>query len=147
VVKIMPTRMGERLRGRSGVLRPKLLYALLVGQLLALSLAAGCVSRKKADSQARAAFMSGRQQAAMMARQMQLQGPVVTVVGEVHNPQVRWTSDLTLAKALIAADYYGKANPTEIIIIRGGKQLPYDPSKLLSGEDVPLEPNDLIQVR
>ena len=119
----------------------------LGGLLLALGLSAGCVSRKKAQSQAHAAFLRGQQQAAMISRQTQLQGPLVTVIGAVRNPQVRWTTDLTLAKALIAADYYGQANPAEIIIIREGRQLPYDPNKLLAGEDMPLEPNDLVQVR
>src|SRR5260221_8055173 len=70
-----------------------------------------CVSKSKADARARAAFFAGQQQAAQVARQTQLQGPTVTVVGEVRNAMVRWTVDLTLAKALIAANYYGNPDP------------------------------------
>src|SRR5579883_799514 len=114
--------------------------------LLCLSLAGGCVSKKKADARAREAFLAGQRQAAMSNRQAQLQGPTVTVLGEVRNALVRWTLDLTLAKALVQAEYYGKTDPTQIVIQRDGKEIVYDPKKLLDGDDVPLQPNDVIQV-
>jgi len=119
--------------------------ALLALVLLPTSvLLAGCVSKHKADERARAAFFAGQQQATTMARQNQLTGPTVTILGEVRNAQIRWTADLTLAKAVIAADYYGRIDPTEIVIQREGKEIRCDPKKLLSGEDVQLEPNDVI---
>src|SRR5262249_28043254 len=78
-----------------------------IALLLGCSVLAGCVSKGKAQAQARAAFIAGQQQAAMVSRQTQLQGPTVTVLGEVRNSLVPWTPDLTLAKAVLAAAYYG----------------------------------------
>ncbi|HTL18852.1 MAG TPA: hypothetical protein VL793_16565 [Patescibacteria group bacterium] len=108
---------------------------------------AGCVSKSKADARARAAYIAGQQQAAMMNQQGRLQGPTVTVIGEVRNALVPWTADLTLAKAVIAADYYGQSDPVEIIIQRNGQEMPYDAKKLLGGADVQLEPNDVIELK
>ena len=72
--------------------------------LLLMVLHAGCVSKGEAEARARAAFLAGQQQAAQMTRQTQLQGgPTVTVIGEVRNSLLRWTADLTLARAVIAA--------------------------------------------
>jgi len=115
--------------------------------LISLFLVTGCVSKSKADARARAAFLAGQQQAAIINRQSQFQGPTVTVLGEVRNSLVPWTVELTLAKAVIAAEYYGKTDPTEIIIQRAGKELTYDPKELLSGQDVQLQPSDVIQLK
>src|SRR5216684_6622525 len=100
---------------------------IFVSILLWSMLLTGCVSKSKADARARAAFFAGQQQAAQITRQTQLQGPTVTVLGEVRNALVRWTVDLTLAKAVIAADYYGPTDPVEIVIQRDGKEIPCDP--------------------
>ena len=109
------------------------------------------MSKSKADARARAAFFAGQQQAAMMSRQTQSQStsfgaPTVTVLGEVRNSLVPWTVDLTLAKAVIAAEYFGRSDPVEIVIQRDGKEISYDPKKLLNGQDVQLEPNDVVQL-
>ena len=120
--------------------------ARLTMQLLCALLLGGCVSKKKAEERARAAFFAGQKQAAMFNRQTQLQGPTVTVLGEVRNALVRWTLDLTLAKALVSAEYYGRTDPGQIVIQRDGQEIVCDPKKLLSGDDVPLQPNDVIQV-
>jgi hypothetical protein len=110
-------------------------------------LVAGCVSKGTADARARAAFLAGQQQAAAVARETQRQGPTVTIVGEVRNSLVHWTADLTLAKAVVSAGFYGRTDPKEITIQRDGKEIPCDPKRLLSGEDVSLEPNDVILLR
>lgn len=110
-------------------------------------LLAGCVSKSKADVRARAAFLAGQQQAAIMARQTQLQGPTVTVIGQVRKPLLLWTADLTLAKAVIAAEYFGQGDPAEIVIQRNGHEIKCDPKKLLAGEDIQLEPSDVIELR
>jgi hypothetical protein len=115
--------------------------------LLAILLVPSCVSKSTAEARTRAAFLAGQQQAAQMAHQTQIQGPTVTLIGEVRNPTVRWTTDLTLAKAVVAAEYYGSADPTEIVIQRAGQEIHYEPKKLLSGQDVQLEPNDVILLR
>src|SRR5208283_4470576 len=83
--------------------------------LLALALG-GCVTKKAADAQARKAYLAGQQEARMQMQQYQTQGqgPCVTVNGEVHNHVVPWIQGLTLAKALLAADYYGTTDPGQI---------------------------------
>ena len=114
--------------------------------LLSVSLT-GCISKAKADAQARAAFVAGEQQAMRNMEQVKARGPSVTVVGQVRNSRVPWTEELTLAKAVLAAEYFGDKDPTEILIVRSGKAMRYDPKKLLQGEDVPLEPQDLVELR
>src|ERR1035437_11017856 len=81
--------------------RPISLCVLLLAVLLG-----GCVSKSKADARARAAFIAGQQQAVARMQQIQGQGPSVTINGEVRNRVVPWTEGLTLAKAVVAADYY-----------------------------------------
>jgi hypothetical protein len=104
----------------------------------------GCVSKSKAEAQARAAFLAGQQQA---AQQMQARGPNVTVIGDVKNNLVPWTAGLTLAQAILAADYFGQGDPKQITIVRGGEQIQVNPTQLLSGEDIPLQPRDVIEIR
>ena len=104
----------------------------------------GCTTKSSAKVQARAAYAAGQQQA--LERVLQSRNGV-TVVGTVRNPLVPWTEDLTLAKALVAADYYARGNPREIIIVRNGQPLPVDPKRLLNGEDFPLEAGDVINIR
>jgi hypothetical protein len=118
--------------------------------ILLLSLAplvTGCVSKSKAEARAKTAFLAGQRQAAMMAWQNQIRGPSVTVLGEVRNSLVPWTADLTLAKAVLAADYYGQTDPSQIVIQRHGQETAYDPKQLLSGTDVQLEPSDVIEIK
>ena len=98
----------------------------LCGALLLAAAFGGCVSKSKADAQARAAYLAGQQQAMMRMQQAQTQGqgPCVTVNGEVRNHVVPWTEGLTLAKALVAADYLGTADPGQIIIVHNGHRDP-----------------------
>jgi hypothetical protein len=110
--------------------------------LLSVALA-GCVSKAKAREQARAAFLAGQQQA---AQQLQVRGPFVTVVGPVKNTLLPWTADLTLAKGLIAAEYFGPGDPTEIVIRRSTEEIRVDAKRLLEGEDTPLLPRDVIDI-
>ena len=114
----------------------------------AASLVTGCVSKAKADAQARAAFFAGQQQALRQMQGQQLpEGPTVTVLGAVQNHLVPWTRDLTLAKALVAAGFIGTADPLEIIITRDGVEKRVDPKGLLEGQDSPLEPRDVVEVK
>src|SRR5438067_1213046 len=87
-------------------------YVLIL--LLALC---GCMTKSKAKADARAAYMAGQQQA--LERVLQSRNSV-TFLGPVRNPLVTWTADLTLAKALVTADYYSRNDPREIVIIRNG---------------------------
>ena len=65
---------------------------------------------------------------------------------EVRNRIVPWTDGLTLAKAVIAADYYGAADPGQIIIVHNGMAIRVDPKQLLTGVDIPLQPGDIVQL-
>ena len=123
------------------------LTCLCLPLLLAVALA-GCVSKSKANAQAHAAFMAGQQQAMMKMQQAQTegQGPCVTVNGEVRNHVVPWTQGLTLAKAVVAADYCGTADPGQILIVHNGIANRVDPKQLLSGVDIPLQPGDIVQL-
>jgi hypothetical protein len=112
--------------------------------LIAFALA-GCTTKAKAKAQAQAAFAAGQQQA--MIRMQQTQVPNVTVRGAVRNPLIPWTEDLTVAKAIIAADYYGAKDPKEIFVVRKGQALRVDPKQLFSGDDPPLQSGDLLDLR
>jgi hypothetical protein len=126
------------------VLRAHMLFRALVPGLLLLVLAAsGCTTKSKAKTQARTAFLLGQQ-----AFAQQQQGPVVTIVGLVRNRTIPWTEELTLAKALVAAEYQGFSDPRVIIIIRNGQQFQVNVKQLLKGrEDPPLEPGDTIEIQ
>jgi hypothetical protein len=118
---------------------------LWVTLLLALAIT-GCVTRTTADARARAAYMAGQQEAVARMQQLQTQGPSVTINGEVRNRFVPWTEGMTLAKALVEADYCGATEPAEVIIVHGGIGRRYDLKQLLKGVDVPLQPGDVVQL-
>jgi hypothetical protein len=69
------------------------------------------------------------------------------MIGPVQNPLIAWTEDLTLAEAIVAAGYVGTRDPREIIIVREGQPIRVDPEQLLHGEDVPLQPSDIVEIR
>jgi hypothetical protein len=108
----------------------------------------GCVTKKAANAQVRKAYLAGQQEARMQMQQTQTQGqgPCVTVNGEVSNHVVPWTQGLTLAKALLAANYQGASDPGQIIIVHNGLAKRVDPRQLLSGVDIPLQPGDIVQL-
>ena len=118
------------------------------GALAVCSLAFdGCTSNSKAKSEARTAFLAGQQESMMRMQQSQNQGPAVTVQGQVRNNVVPWTEELTVAKAIVAADYFGRSDPREIILVRQHTAKRIDPKILLSGEDIPVQPGDIIELR
>ena len=71
---------------------------------------------------------------------------IVTVTGEVRNSIIPWTEGLTLAKAIVAADYTAYMAPRIIRVIREGQTTEIKPSALLNREDMPLQPGDSIQL-
>jgi len=123
---------------------PARIDTVLVYLVIVALLQSGCTTKSKADAAARAAYSTGQQQATERILQSRNS---VTISGPVRNPLLPWTQDLTLAKALVASDYYGKANPREIVIVRSGQPMPVDPKQLLAGEDVPLEAGDVVRIR
>ncbi len=117
--------------------------------ILVLAVVAGCVSKSKASAEARAAYIAGQHEEMQRQTQVQAQasGPAVTILGTVRNSTIPWTPDLTLIQALAAAQYYGAADPTAIILVRAGRGTQYDPKRVLEGEDVPLQAQDMIVIR
>jgi hypothetical protein len=109
--------------------------------LTALLAASACVTKSKAQLEARKAFNSGRQKA---LAEMQ-QGPVVRILGPVRQPVLPWTEDLTLIQAIVNAGYQGP-DPRAILLIRNGEAARIDASRLLGGNDMPLQVGDIIQI-
>ena len=68
-------------------------------------LTAGCVSKAKAREDVRKAYMAGQSEA--MARMERNLGQSVIIQGQVRQSFLPWTRGLTLAKAIVAADYFG----------------------------------------
>ena len=120
------------------------------GLLVALGMAAlsyslcGCTTKAKAQADARMAYLAGQQQALM---QMQAQNPSVTVNGNVRNKIVPWTEGLTLARAIVTAEYLGTMDPREIILVHRGIASRIDPKKLLEQEGPTVQPGDIVELR
>lgn len=122
--------------------------ALTLWMLLALSLA-GCVSRSRARLQAHNAYLMGQNQALLQAQQQQQQAqvPSVTVLGPVKNEKVPWTADLTLIRAIVAADYIDRQNPKTVTVTRNGETVAINPFRLWQGlDDIPLEAGDVVKL-
>ena len=78
----------------------------------------------------------------------QMQGQLAVFVrGDVRNPVIPWSEELTLARAILAAEYVGRWDPHSINVVRGNRSKRFSPSRLLSGEDMDLEPGDVIEIR
>jgi hypothetical protein len=137
--------------------------SLLLLVLLAIPLN-GCVTKAHANAQAREAFLEGRrvgQQEALSRMQPQaqpqpqvqpLQEPTtstqsVRIVGPVRNPVLPWKAELTLGQAIIDAGYASTTDPSDIVVMRNGKAFRVDPAQLLAGQDVPLLPGDIVQIK
>lgn len=112
--------------------------------VVVLELFSGCVSSKEADRRAKQAYITGQRDA--LAKQNKTDQ--VWIVGNVLNPLIPWTEDLSLAKAIIAAAWRGSHDPSDIILIREGSQpFHFTPGQLLQGFDMPLKPGDRIELR
>ncbi len=118
----------------------KALFVFLVAVVLAT---AGCAGKAKLREQE--AFRKGQQQA--LDAQQLAQEPAVWFRGQVRHPRVPWRENLTLAQALVAAEYTGALDPTRINVIRQGQTYRVDPKRLLRGvEDPVLEPGDVVEI-
>ena len=93
-----------------------------------------------------------QQQAGIMSQQQEIihklsAEPFVTVIGDVRYSRVEWNEDLTLARAIVEAEYIGLRDPKVIILDRSGETLRIHPRNLLRGEDLYIEPGDVIEIR
>jgi ribose 5-phosphate isomerase RpiB len=102
----------------------------------------GCATQSHSQADMRAAYMAGQRDAYAA-----MQHTNIVVIGQVQTPEVQWTEGLTLAQAVVAANYAGHGNPKEITLTRQGESIPIDPKDLLHGHDVPLQPGDKIVIR
>lgn len=102
----------------------------------------GCRSREPEQDQSLIHFW--RQQA--IEQQQQMQGPQVVVLGSVRQSRILYTQGLTLAEAILRADYIGRSDPSMIRIIRNGQTISYPVERLLRGEDYPLQAGDIVQL-
>ncbi len=74
--------------------------------------------------------------------------PTVTIQGNVQYPAVVWHDEMTLARALLLAQYRGYGNPFGISITRNGRRYPINMNQFLRGQINPLlNPGDLVEVR
>ena len=127
-------------------MRKLIICNLLVG--LGAMVMTGCVAKSTAQAQARAAFMAGRNQGLSQAQPAQPpQFPAVTVLGNVKFSNVPWTVNMTVAKAIVEAEYLGAGDPTDIIVSHNGEVTNVNPARLLKGDDMPLDVGDRVEIR
>lgn len=109
--------------------------------------ATGCTNqarmRAQEQAQVQRAYLAGQNE----VLQQELKTPSVEIVGPVQNHEVPWVAGLTLAQAIATADYLDSHAPSRIIITRQGENATLDPSVLLNGAVVPLEPDDVIELQ
>ena len=103
----------------------------------------GCVSKTTAKLESQQAFIAGQQQAMMT---LQANKTMVQIRGNVRNTSIPWTEGLTVAKAIVAAEYQGAHDPKSVIIFRNGSATEIPAADLLHGQDEPLQPGDLIEL-
>ncbi len=119
--------------------------------LLAAFVMAGCTTKSTARANARAAFFEGQARALQAQAAAQTPAPApgntVAILGPVKVTVLTWTSDLTLAKTIFAAEYIPAGDPGQIILWRGGQKIPIEPSSLLNGDDVPVQPGDVVELK
>ena len=74
-------------------------------------------------------------------------GARVVVKGIVRHPVVAWSEDLTVARAIVTAEYVGARDPIVISIRRGHERFYIDPARLVLGIVDPwLEPGDVVEL-
>lgn len=113
----------------------------------AAALGTGCVSKSKAEAQARAAYFAGQQAAFMQMQEKPKRQLSVTFIGPVTRPSVNWVPGLMLSQAILNAGYTLTSDPANIVIRRNGGEIRFDPKRLLSGEDIPLEAGDVVEMQ
>lgn len=75
------------------------------------------------------------------------QRPVVWIRGDVKNGVVPWNEELTLSRAIVAAQYIGLLDPHAISVLRAGETYKVNPRDLLKLRDDPvLQPGDVVVI-
>jgi hypothetical protein len=103
-----------------------------------------CGCKSQHDKQLLQAYTAGQNQA--MAQE-QAKKTKVFINGFVKNHVIDFTPELTLAEALVKAEYNGITDPHKIIIIRNGQPLEVNPRRLLNGMENPvLQAGDVVEL-
>lgn len=109
-----------------------------------LALLAGCVSKSNARLQVSSAYFAGRAQG---LQQAQPANPaVIRFVGPVRNSTIPWTEGMTLAEAIVTAEYISSSNPKSIFVTRNGGRIFVDPRQLLRGNDFIVQAGDVVEI-
>jgi hypothetical protein len=75
------------------------------------------------------------------------QKPVIWVRGDVKNRAVPWDEEMTLSRAIVAAQYTGFSDPHAISILRAGQTYKVSARDLLKQrDDPPLQPGDVVVI-
>jgi|SRR5688572_20860797 hypothetical protein len=75
------------------------------------------------------------------------QPAVVWVRGDVRNRAVPWDEEMTLSRAVVAAQYTGFSDPHAISILRAGQTYKVSARDLLKQrDDPPLQPGDVVVI-
>jgi hypothetical protein len=108
----------------------------------------GCVTKSKARLQTQEAFLAGQRQAmAQHEAHLQSQKPHVSFRGQFKNRTIPWTEGMTLAQAILEANYLANWEPYEILLTRQGTLKRIKTKRMLSGLDNPLlESGDQIEI-
>jgi len=135
--------------GAHGVTRPthwpwSSVLACVVSAFLFAPFFCGCVTKAEANARVRAAYLAGQQSAfASMAGE----GKSVTIVGPVEYSKVPWVDGLSLAQAIVTANYTGRHNPRSITIVREGQEISVSPSDLARVHAILLQPGDRVKLQ
>ena len=75
------------------------------------------------------------------------QNPIVWIRGDVKNRAVPWDEEMTLSRAIVAAQYTGFSDPHAISILRAGQTYKVSARDLLRQRDDPaLQPGDVVVI-
>ncbi|MGA2244878.1 MAG: hypothetical protein ABSH48_07765 [Verrucomicrobiota bacterium] len=110
--------------------------------------AAGCTTKSTARLREQNAYLAGQNTVLQQHQAVgEADAPGVTIVGLVQHPHVPWVAGLTLAQAIITANYVGQDQPNQIVITRNGESAVLDASVLTNGQDITLEIGDTVELR
>ena len=127
--------------------------------LLLTVMACGCANQAKIQAQIRRAYAAGEQAARAQMEQGQQASqvlppnlpstidPQIRIFGAVKNSVLPWTDGLSLARALVEAEYQKATTPLAITIYRNNQPIHIDPQRVLQGEDYSLFPGDIVFIQ
>jgi hypothetical protein len=138
----LEVRGSEHLAPRGVLLYREAMRAWLLLMIVVLG-TFGCKSKQVSGQTPPPAYMDP---AAAQEAMRQAQMVVQVRRGDVRNRIIPWSENLTLAAALVEADYFGRMDPLSVTVTRGRKVQRFSTSRLLNGADMFLEPGDVIDI-